>query len=665
MEWQLTMRKTAIGIVVGLIVVVAAAAIVLASLDYNAYRSTIAEMVKAETGRELRIAGELDLQLSLNPRIEVRDVGFANMAGGTRPEMVKFDRLVAEVELWPMLTGDLAIKRLLFSGVDILLETAADGQVNWQFERPGAATPSQPETTTDTSGLPQIRHVVLEDIRLAHIDGQTGTSNAVRFSRLEARSEGGDAPINVDLDGAFNDKPFNIRAELAPLAELTGDGYPVSFEILTGVTAVIGSARLGLNRPTPYVSVKANAERIDLRDFLPDAPEQTGGAVKTEVKSDEPRRVFPDDPLPTAALKAIDADVELAAKEVRIASAALSDVAVKLNLAGGKLTVSPFTAAGGGGNISGELVLDGSKSLPALTTTANIQGLDLGQVLKDLAVTDLIEGTADMDLNLAGRGHSVRQLMAGLVGRVSVAMDQGKVASAYLDLIATDLLQEVAPWAKRGADTQVNCMVSRFNIKDGLAQSDGLLLDTAKVTIQGDGDINLKDETLEMVLRPRPKDTSLLSLATPINVGGTLAEPSFSPSKLEVAKKILGLVVTATNPLGVLIVGFDTGVGDKNPCLAALDQPQAEPGATPAPAEVTSPQPPEAASAPRATPVPESEMEAEFGPATEPETPPQAAEKPAPADPAGALGNILKGIGETIGGAIEGGIDKLKQQTED
>jgi hypothetical protein len=107
-----------------------------------------------------------------------------------------------------------------------------------------------------------------------------------------------------------------------------------------------------------------------------------------------------------------------------------------------------------------------------------------------------------------------------------------------------------------------------------------LLFDTARITVAGDGEIDLRDESLDIQLSPRPKDASLVSLAVGIDVGGTLAEPTFLPDPASVAKGVAGLAATVVvGPLGLLIPLVSTGTDEENPCVAALAQQAAAPEA--------------------------------------------------------------------------------------
>ena len=58
----------------------------------------ISDQVKAATGRDLIISGDIDLEVSLNPALTVEGVSFANAPSGSRPQMVTIGRLEARID---------------------------------------------------------------------------------------------------------------------------------------------------------------------------------------------------------------------------------------------------------------------------------------------------------------------------------------------------------------------------------------------------------------------------------------------------------------------------------------------------------------------------------------------------------------------------------------
>ena len=91
------------------------------------------------------------------------------------------------------------------------------------------------------------------------------------------------------------------------------------------------------------------------------------------------------------------------------------------------------------------------------------------------------------------------------------------------------------------------------------------------ITIVGKGHLNLRDMTIHLKLAPRPKNASLLSLAVPINVRGTLSKPSTLPDAAGVVKGVAGpLLGSVINPLGLLVLPVSGGSDDENPRLGTL-----------------------------------------------------------------------------------------------
>ena len=116
----------------------------------------------------------------------------------------------------------------------------------------------------------------------------------------------------------------------------------------------------------------------------------------------------------------------------------------------------------------------------------------------------------------------------------------------------------------------LNCMVARFDIRNGRATARGLLLDSDQVTMSGSGTINLGTEQLALEVVPKPKDISLLNLAMPIDIGGRLSHPTLTPNRVALAKSVALGVAGAVNPLFALVpMVLDSG-GDTNSCAAAL-----------------------------------------------------------------------------------------------
>jgi uncharacterized protein involved in outer membrane biogenesis len=228
-----------IKIIGGLIVVLSAAVIAfLLWLDPNAYKEPISQLARAITGRQLELAGDVRLRIGFTPSVTIDKVRFANAPWGSRPHMVRLDRLTAELELWPLLFGEIKISRIVVTGADILLEKDSNGRGNWLFQEP-AATTQAPETDAGAPVLPTVLLVVIEKSRLIYRERPGGKMVTVTLDRLEARSQGRQSPLRLSLDGAYNGQPFSIEGTLGALARLSGpDPWPLDIKAVAGGATV-------------------------------------------------------------------------------------------------------------------------------------------------------------------------------------------------------------------------------------------------------------------------------------------------------------------------------------------------------------------------------------------------------------------------------------------
>jgi len=74
------------------------------------------------------------------------------------------------------------------------------------------------------------------------------------------------------------------------------------------------------------------------------------------------------------------------------------------------------------------------------------------------------------------------------------------------------------------------------------------------VNVGGSGDINLRNEQLDLTFLPEPKDKSLASLNSPLYVRGTFTAPKVRPDVKKMAAKGAGaLIMGILNPLLAVI----------------------------------------------------------------------------------------------------------------
>ena len=482
-----------------------------------------------------------------------------------------------------------------------------DVEASWSDRpdsRSGKLDLKRASLSRDTVDAPIILSAAGElDERRFEVDGQGGPWSSLADAaspyrialngRVDQDVFSTEGVLGKPFGGGLNRFTFDVRgSDLANLNAMTGMDLPNTRPFDVSGTASFGSlvvslkqlvARVGnsdlngfltldLVSDPPNMTGRLTSKLIDLQDILvPDMDGTLSGSDAKEIG--EGVLLHGEAPLPVEILRSLNADFGIKVGELRYGGAKLTDTSLLVRGSAGHITLDLFGESAGKTGLEGQADFDVTADVPTAVMRFRGQNIDVGQLLKTFDVTDLITASANVELRVQGRGDSLHDILQHLDGSASIVADGGHIDSKYFDLVVSDLARELLPWRQRKQHTDINCFVARFDIQDGVATTQGLLLDTARATIVGEGSVNLGSEELKFTVRPNPKEVSLLSLAFPIDVRGTIAAPKFRPNKEALAIDAVKVAVaTAINPLGILVPFIKAGMGDKHPCVAALEE---------------------------------------------------------------------------------------------
>jgi len=439
-----------------------------------------------------------------------------------------------------------------------------------------------------------------QDLVKVLLKGKISNLSPVQGMQLEFKADGSDLSNFKKLGGPeipFKG-PFNVTAQFIDPAPKI---YKIpALKLTVGDNHQTGWLELDLSAKRPRLKGELSSDKLDLRPIMaedkdrpvakapppspaPQKEKRTKGDLPTSTSSVSSAKVFSAEPFPLGGLRAIDVDLKLREKQVLLPNLAFDDVMLDILLKDGILALKPFKFTIGGGRADFQLALRSQEKSAALTTTLQIDQLEIGPMLDKLGYQRSVEGNLDADFNLNSAGDSVAALMAALNGNLRIAMSNGKAASEYLELLerwlGSGILQMLNPFQEKREFTPINCFVNRIDIEDGLAEV-RMLLDTDRTSIFGAGDINLKTERLDLGIKPTPKkgampanvSFSLKQLSQPFRLGGTLAQPALviDPGRTAfVIGKMAGAL--ALGPIGIAAFFADVSVGKKDACATALE----------------------------------------------------------------------------------------------
>ena len=598
---------------VGLAVLVLLTAMVLfVVFGLGTLKGPVTRAVSNATGRELVIEGRLKPAWSwVHPRFRAEKVRFANPDWADEEWMFQADEVEVSVKLWPLLVGRVVLPEVHLVKPNIDLETDEDGRKNWVLsdkdqQKEGGSRVAVQKLTFDQARLRYAdagRDIDLENQLSTDADGVQFESKG-KYKGLDSNVKGrggpvlglkdADDPYPVDAAGKIGDTNVKVKGTLTNVAQLSaldlaidlqgktlselydviGIAFPetsayktkgrlvkgdnmIAYEKFTGTVGesdIAGSLRFDLGGKRPFMHGELNSKLLNLADLGPlvgtDQPKESQG-------------VLPDMPFDSDRWDSIDADVKINAGSIQRPKALpLEKLSTRIQMRDKVLTLEPFTVSVAGGEIAGNIKLDGRQEPIASTTALRVKDLQLPKLFPTLEKNQASIGDINGLIELAGRGDSVAEMLGSANGKVGLFMDGGKISRFMMEVVALDVWGAAKVKLEGDEPVDVRCAIADFAAKDGILNTNVFVFDTQVVNVGGEGTVNLKNETMNLKLNPEPKNQSIASLNSPLFIKGTFGAPKFNVEWKRVGAKgiaatVLGLISPALAVLPLMKHGDD------------------------------------------------------------------------------------------------------------
>jgi len=623
-------RKWLAGIVASLIVLTLGVYF----FPWDSLREPINRYVSEQLGRRFEITHRLAVRPGLTSTVRAEGVEFANPEWASDPHLVKASVAEFDIELLPLLWGKLVLPRMLLTDAQIGLQIEPDGRRTWALSRDTSDESAVPKIgallvdkgTVQYRAAAQGANITAQFALAEEAAGQlplqfkaTGKWKNEVFS-AQGRTGGvlqlnqnSQAPFPVEVNAVAGRTSLKAKGSIANLADLasvdaTFDLQGRNLEELYKLLGVVlpssppyklrgklvkkgkvwaasqiqgtlgrsdlsGALSFDQSAAVPMLTGKVASKLLDFADLGPVIGLAPFGSSSPGAAAAS-RKLLPVATLDVAKLKAMNADVTYAAGDIRhVQVLPLDKGSVHVKLSSGVLQLDPVSLGVAGGTVAGRIYIDANVVPAAFTTRLDVRGLQLNQLLPAVETTKSSFGKISGQFDLNGRGNSAAQMLGSASGDVAVLMGKGEISNILLEYMGLDG-GEIIKFLVRGDRTvQLRCAAAAFDVKQGLMTSRAIVLDTSDTVINGRGQVSLAKETLEIVLEPSPKDQSILSLRSPLRIGGTFAAPSVGPDKAALAGRVgIALALAAINPLLALAATVETGPGEDADCQAVLAQ---------------------------------------------------------------------------------------------
>ena len=381
--------------------------------------------------------------------------------------------------------------------------------------------------------------------------------------------------------------PYDTRGRLVATLKKGASTYTYrDFTGKVGSSDLGGTLTFAQRSPRPLLSGELVSKQLLFADLAPliGADAKPGQAAKESPVKQPPNKALPVAPFRTERWDEIDADVKFTGKRiVRDEDLPITDLTTHLKLTDGVLLLDPLNFGMAGGNLVSTIKLDGKREPMTAMLDMTARHLKLKQLFPKVESTRASVGEVNGSAKLSATGNSVAALLGTSNGEAKLLVENGTVSKFILEAVGLNVGSVVISKLFGDKPVQINCGVSAFGVKDGVARVQTFVLDTQDAVINVDGGINFKDEQLALTIHPDSKGLRIISLRSPLYVGGTFKNPSVSPNIAILALRAGGaLALALTAPVAMVIPLLDISPGgDESQCGKLLAELKKRPTAPP------------------------------------------------------------------------------------
>ncbi len=550
------LKRLGIAVLAGLAALFALLGALPLLLSESRVRDAVAEEIRAVTGLDLLLGG--NVRVSLFP---TGSVSFADVALGDDDEQaMTAERLTARLRFLPLLTGRVEIADFKLVRPNINVTIGADGRSNWTvlIERLARALGPESQRTREQTPFSEI---AMERGTLVLRDGRRGSSEtlhnvqlalawpsisksfaatgeftwngqridtSVALSDFAAALAGRQSGLRVRLGGAPAKAVFEGSISVRPTLKVEGtfaaDAPSLREALLwAGHRPIIsgGLGRFALKAKTNISggTVALTGVNLDLDGnvmegvltFATDGRKTLQGTLAAEELNLNPylsnarimtaaERNWDRMPLGLERLNGMDLDLRLSSGKISLARARIGRTAVAANLRGGKLNVTIGEAQAFGGIVKGTITLAHAGNGGDAASQLNFSDVDLESSLGDLFGFRRIEGRGNLALNIEASGTDVLSMTRTINGTATLIGNKGALVGWNIEQLLRRLERRPLSGAGdfRNGRTPFERLTVGLKIVHGTAVVEEMYMSGTKVRIGLGGTSSIPEREFDL-----------------------------------------------------------------------------------------------------------------------------------------------------------------------
>ncbi|WP_420862853.1 AsmA family protein [Algirhabdus cladophorae] len=574
---------------IGFVVVLALFAVgLVVFLPSERMAALLETQIEAATGRQVTFEGAVKPSFFPQIGLSTGPVTISNAAWSDGGPILKAESLNVALDVRGLLSGDLLIGDITAVSPQVLLETAADGKVNWSFfdEAPVAETQASAEAPARTISL---ENLSLTDAAIRFIDRSNGSNVEVSDIDVAIRAPDMAGPLDFDITYRRGGDPLQLSGRVASVqsfldgantgvvADLTAGSSSLKFD---GVAAMDGSAAgkfdaniastakfmqslgltavslpqgfgragritgsLGLKSSSALTVQNLNADlegtKIsgNLNVLLAATPKISGSLTTSTLdltpfmggESSASGSGWSTAPIDASALSAANADLALSIAGIKAGEISLTGIGANVVVDAARGVIDLNSAQGFGGSVTGRFVANNRNGL-SMSAKATAASINMRQLLGSLAGYDRVSGTGNASVDVLVVGNTMQAIMSGMRGSGNLALNNGEVRGlALADLFLNQ--------GSDGGSTIFDSVTASYTIDGGVLRNSDLQAALPQFSATGNGKVDLGQQSLDYTVIPSfPKAADGNDLIFPVRIQGPWSSPKIRPD-LEAALK--------------------------------------------------------------------------------------------------------------------------------
>lgn len=558
-----------IALVVLIVVFVAGAAILVATVDPNDHKESIVAAVKDATGRDLKLEG--DIGFSFFPKLGVKlgQAEFSNAKGFGKEPFASVNKVGVSVDLLSLLKMKVQADTIELKGLRVNLQKKKNGKTNWDDLSDNSSKSTDASASTGEGadiGL-EVAGIHITDSQVIYDDQQAGNKITLNPIELKTGSVGSGKPskISVQLGLSQTNPPLTANVDLNTNARLNistavyqltdlvlaidakGDTLPngeLNLKIKSNVEANLKSESLKLDPidinladvaldgnlsvksfSKPNVKFALHSNEIDLAKLVP-ASDSSAQSSGTDAQANTDAKIE----LPVDMLRSLNIDGSLNVGKLLASGLTMTDIVAKIKGKGGVINLNPLTMNLYQGAYSGSAGLNVSGNTPRYSASSDLKNLAVEGLMADLSDDgkSIIRGKTQMSFKVTTSGDRPSTLSKRLNGNASFKAAEGALQSEKL---AQNVERAIAFLKGRepkpaGEELVFDSLSGTFNIQNGVANNNDLKLITPLIYGNGKGAINIGESNLDYVMAIGLSEEQGKA-AIPVTIRGPFEKPKY------------------------------------------------------------------------------------------------------------------------------------------